>query len=1261
MASKSPCPAYAPGDTLLPLKVCPTLVHFTMPTHFLSPRFILMRTIRSLGLCLLPLILALPLPLSSQTAAGDAVVVTVEEGVRRVRVLALNPANQEWEMVALAHLDGRAGQVKIRLPAGLDGQSLKVETHPEGPFPARLFSSSTDPAPRPWSGLLGVTGRVSITAAGSVDGAWASAETQGEPTQAVVESDIWRIDGQTVYFFNHYRGLQVFDLADPAQPRKVDELRLPASGEQLYVLDSGHVLLLASDLWGGEGVVLVVRRDAEGLKVVRELPVPGWIRESRLVGQTLYVVSQVYRYEAVPTPPGDTGDTSRTENEQFTYTYQSVVTAWDLSHPEVESPAQEVVLRGWINAAQATPEVLMISLQDWTAPGWGEYMRNQVAVIELGQKPEAMRLAASFAVAGDVSNKFRLHYRNGVCFVVSMVWRWQSGSNESYTLLESFRIRPTGGADKLGELPMGQGESLFATRFDGDRVYVVTFLVIDPLHIVDLSDPANMRQTGELEIPGYSTYLAPVGDRLVAVGVEDRHVTVVLFDVADPERPDELARVRLGDEQSYTWSEANYDEKAVSLALPEKLILVPFQSWTRNGYVKRMQLIDLDLPQGTLRVRGALDHRNQARRAAPLGGQNLVSISGTELFTVDARDRDAPKVMAALDIGWSADQILDADGYVLAFENPFRWWWGWGGGIMLDAAMGWGSMEASVPVLRVLPADDLDHVLSTVPLGPGQVNGAVYADGYLHLVRSGVEAATIEVDGAERIAAPADSQAGLRFETWDMRDPLNPVRSGVLELVPSSEYRGWSTLAAHWLDEGTLLWVSNSGYGGGWYREPTLFWSYGWGWPGVVEFFAVRVEDGGHPSLLSHRMLVREDRYFSGAFLVEDQLLVTLYRMRWDDNRAFGERQDWLAGFDLSDPSNPRALPESPVPGPAMQAFPTGQGGIGIYSLEDVMSHDPDPQSGQAYTWHRVLHALIYDGFRTYPVANAPLPSFSASAFNGPDLYFAESFPNAEGATWWHWRWDGANAFNRTALGRWPEAPAQARWAENLLFATGRRTLWAIDPSAPEPSSGLPFFSVFGANLETALLNPTSALFPMGQYGISEVTWEGLSPRAASGSRPASHSGRRSLSTRTASADWSPLAPTHVTPASLQDATVVGRVVLLNWLFRPWDYERMDPAAQDLGDGWYGSSWFGDYYDGAWPWVAHSEQGWLYPWLRNAGDGVYTWLPSFGWLWTAPAAYPYLYRFEPGSWLYYLMGSNQTGYPLYFDFDPTVEGWILRW
>ena len=103
--------------------------------------------------------------------------------------------------------------------------------------------------------------------------------------------------------------------------------------------------------------------------------------------------------------------------------------------------------------------------------------------------------------------------------------------------------------------PIGKpGESLYASRFIGDKAYLVTFRVTDPLYVLDVSNPRDPRIAGELEIPGYSDYLHPVNDSLLiglgkdatpdttggfgdGRGAWYQGVKVSLYDVADPANP----------------------------------------------------------------------------------------------------------------------------------------------------------------------------------------------------------------------------------------------------------------------------------------------------------------------------------------------------------------------------------------------------------------------------------------------------------------------------------------------------------------------------------------------------------------------------------------------------------------------------------------------------------------------------------------------------------------------------------------------------
>jgi uncharacterized secreted protein with C-terminal beta-propeller domain len=112
---------------------------------------------------------------------------------------------------------------------------------------------------------------------------------------------------------------------------------------------------------------------------------------------------------------------------------------------------------------------------------------------------------------------------------------------------------------------LGRTERIQAVRYFGDIAAVVTFRQTDPLYLLDLS--GTPRVLGELKVPGFSTYLHPIGDGLL-LGLgqdadENGAVTglqVSVFDVSDLTRPTLVDRLRLGQ----GWAPALDDSRAFS-------------------------------------------------------------------------------------------------------------------------------------------------------------------------------------------------------------------------------------------------------------------------------------------------------------------------------------------------------------------------------------------------------------------------------------------------------------------------------------------------------------------------------------------------------------------------------------------------------------------------------------------------------------------------------------------------------------------------
>jgi inhibitor of cysteine peptidase len=131
------------------------------------------------------------------------------------------------------------------------------------------------------------------------------------------------------------------------------------------------------------------------------------------------------------------------------------------------------------------------------------------------------------------------------------------------------------------------GEKIYSARFMQDKAYMITFVQIDPLFVIDLKDPENPKILGELKIPGYSDYLHPYSENyLIGIGKEvlenqdpnndfvyEQGVKISLFDVTDLENPKEVYKEVIGDRGTY--SRALNDHKAFFFDKEKDLLIIP--------------------------------------------------------------------------------------------------------------------------------------------------------------------------------------------------------------------------------------------------------------------------------------------------------------------------------------------------------------------------------------------------------------------------------------------------------------------------------------------------------------------------------------------------------------------------------------------------------------------------------------------------------------------------------------------------------------
>ncbi|ROQ18325.1 beta propeller domain-containing protein [Marinimicrobium koreense] len=397
---------------------------------------------------------------------------------------------------------------------------------------------------------------------------------------------------------------------------------------QLYTLEDGdatEAVVALSDSryyyggWGWMGmpeialqeghtrVELVDVQSPENPSIRWSLEVEGTLLNSRKIGDVLYLVSRSSPYIEGLEPYAGT-DEARQNNERLISSTpmsdllpgyrvdeapeQPLVSEGDCYLPETLNPdegfadivtvsafnlrEQRLVSAVCVNAHLSGLYMSLDSLYLGTRAGlWRE---EKTGLHKFAIAGGDIRYRGTGLVPGQLNwsdPSFSMDEAQGYLRVVTTVWEDWSDPEHFLHVLKEASDSDSRTLDVVARLPndaqpapIGKpGEDIYAVRFLGDRAYIVTFERIDPLYVLDVSDNENPSVLGELEIPGVSNYLHPVGEGyLVSVGQEaDENggfggVKVELFDVRDDLNPVSVEAVELGG--SGSWSEALTDLRA---------------------------------------------------------------------------------------------------------------------------------------------------------------------------------------------------------------------------------------------------------------------------------------------------------------------------------------------------------------------------------------------------------------------------------------------------------------------------------------------------------------------------------------------------------------------------------------------------------------------------------------------------------------------------------------------------------------------------
>lgn len=353
--------------------------------------------------------------------------------------------------------------------------------------------------------------------------------------------------------------------------------------------------------------------DATNPKLVREFAQEGYYSSSRLVDNDLYLVTTKNDYPIVydkeedikpenivpyTTDSIDGGDKNTIKSKNISIidnpnSYSFIVIS-GLNITSNEEATTKACLGGSNIIYSSLNSIYVTSPKYSNEPGANNRatmdmtlpLNSDTNIVKFTLEDGKPSYKAAGLIPGRILNQYSMDEYNGYFRIATTEGNpWGDSSeniskNNIYILDDNLNI-----VGKIEDL--APGERIYSVRFMGEKGYVVTFKQVDPLFALDLSNPQDPKVTGELKIPGFSSYLHPYSENLlIGIGydtenkivdgvevVEQKGLKLSLFDVTNPLEPKEIQSFILGTQGTY--SEVLNNPKALLFSKEKDILAFP--------------------------------------------------------------------------------------------------------------------------------------------------------------------------------------------------------------------------------------------------------------------------------------------------------------------------------------------------------------------------------------------------------------------------------------------------------------------------------------------------------------------------------------------------------------------------------------------------------------------------------------------------------------------------------------------------------------
>lgn len=495
--------------------------------------------------------------------------------------------------------------------------------------------------------------------------------------EGVDEEDLVKTDGEYIFKVNSQKIINVIKTDANSNMEEVNNITFEENYNVNGIFLRENILVVVGNSYQNagiqdsdqnrdsikmpsSGVTKVISYDVSNkrnIKKVRDIEIDGFYNSSRMIGSRVYIISNknlnnignikqdanigkvYYNDSAIGTGK------NLIDFNKINYLPDSVepnyimVAAFNVDDNKEKVNISTILGSG--NSIYSSDKNLYIAGSKWKGDKNNNGTTNTM-LYKFAYENKGVKFVSKGEVPGTITNQFSMDEKDGNFRIATTEYNYSmvppmtlqnstvpnDGTNQItnnlYVMDKDMKV--------VGKLKgLANGERIYSVRFIGDRAYIVTFMLMDPLFVIDLKNPTNPKVLGELKIPGFSNYLHPYDEthligfgmdtKVINEGGEDRAQTkgmkIAIFDVSNVAKPVQQFMTSIGG--AGTYSEVLNNHKALLFSKEKNLLALPvfendYNSKTnisQEGY-QGAYIYNIDLVNG-IKLKGKITHNDVSK------------------------------------------------------------------------------------------------------------------------------------------------------------------------------------------------------------------------------------------------------------------------------------------------------------------------------------------------------------------------------------------------------------------------------------------------------------------------------------------------------------------------------------------------------------------------------------------------------------------------------------------------------------------------